>query len=148
MDKFTKSLISVSVILVVLITIFIFFGGYAYEIKGILKGIGVNSSDYSKIQTEDGVNFGPYMDEMQSIMKKNWTPPDKSKSAIIETSYKVSKNGEISDIKIVKSDASEENNKAVIETLNKVSPLPPLPLGYKEDSIMINFTFAINSIKK
>lgn len=142
MDKFTKSLISVLVILFVIITFFVFFGGYAYEAKGILNQLIAPKS--KNVQISDGINFQPYMDEMQARMKKTWKPADTSKSSKILASYKVMKNGEITDIKILKSDAGEENNKSVIDALNNVSPLPPLPMSFKGESVDVNFTFAIN----
>lgn len=144
MDKFTKSLISIFVLLFIILTFFVLFGGYVYEAKGIFNQLIAPKSKTNSVQISDGVNFQPYMDEVQSRMKKTWKPVDTSKSAKIMVLFKVMKNGEISGIKIVNSDAGEANNRSVINALKQVSPLPPLPMAYKGENIDINFTFAIN----
>ena len=142
MDNFTKNFIFVLILLFVVLTSITLFGGYFYEVKGLYKRI--TSPKENNVQISNGINFQPYMDEMQSRMKKTWEPVDTSKSGKIIVSYKVMKNGEIKDIKILNSDAGEENDKSVMEALKMVSPLPPLPMSFKGESVDVNFTFDIN----
>ena len=144
MDKFTKSLISIFILLFIILTVFVLFGGYIYEAKGIFNQLIAPKSKTNTTQISNGVNFQPYMDEVQSRMKKTWKPADSSKSAKIVVLFKVMKNGEITDIKILNSDAGDANNKSVTEALKRVTPLPPLPMSFKGESVEINFTFAIN----
>lgn len=52
--------------------------------------------------------------------------------------FEILKNGNVKDIKIVKSSHHQILDKAAIESIKKANPFPPFPEGLKESSLIIN----------
>jgi len=149
MDKFTKNCILISIVIFIVVTFIVFFGGYFYEAKWFVKNIfNPKTSQVSDKDFEiQDVDFRPYMSEVHNRIKNTWNPPHTNVSAKVEVSFDVGKNGHVENIKILKSSGDEITDKAITDTLNKISPLPPLPIGFKQENLKINYTFEIKANK-
>lgn len=91
--------------------------------------------------------FGPYMRKMQMNIKKNWNPPKYNKNCKIVAIYKIQQDGKISNIRIKKSSGDKNMDNSAIKALKKSSPLSPLPYGFKEKSVDVEFSFDYNMKK-
>lgn len=94
------------------------------------------------------VDFHPYMKTLQQQIKSHWHPPNGSDTNYVKMHFKISKDGEVSDVGFDRlshiSDADAAALKAVVETMPSVGPLPP----GSPDSVDISFSFDYNVQKK
>jgi TonB family protein len=89
------------------------------------------------------IDFGAYLAEMQKRIKRAWYPPKGNESKRIMVSFRISRNGTVSDINLVKSSGLTIADDAAIAAIETVSPLPQLPAG-SPDSIQVKFSFDYN----
>ena len=93
----------------------------------------------------DGVDFGSYMDNLERLIKKNWTPPKNAQSKRVVVLFKIAKDGRLIDLKISKSSGDKETDDAALKAVRNTA-FRPLPYGYNKDSVDIEFTFDYNVI--
>lgn len=146
MNKVTKTFLIFIAALFVITTLFIVFGGHAYELKGAAKaptsqerGQGINSSGSANEA------FQPYMDEMHKQISGKWQPPSVNKDSEAILEFTILKNGYVKDEKVFKSSGNKEVDDSALTALRKASPLPPLPLSFPKDSITIKFNFTVRA---
>ncbi|MBK9280909.1 MAG: TonB family protein [Candidatus Obscuribacter sp.] len=87
---------------------------------------------------EEKVNFGPFMDRVQKLMKSGWHPPRKDRRLRTMVSFDVHKNGRISGIKLGKASGDADADRVAMAVVRSVR-LPPLPAGSPE--VTIDFVF-------
>ena len=102
-------------------------------VKDIKKDPSVN-------QTKD-VDFNPYMKDLQRRIKSNWNPPKSTTSKRVEAIFRISKSGELLNLKIKTSSGDSSTDEAAILAINKTKPFLPLPLEFKGETVDIMFTF-------
>ena len=102
--------------------------------KILFEEINTNTSD-------NNVDYQLYMKKMQKKIKKNWHPPRENNRNKVVVLFKITKAGELLDIKIINSSGSKEMEEAAIKAIQLTAPFDPLPDKCKEDSVDINFTF-------
>jgi len=78
---------------------------------------------------QERVDFGPYLDNIQAKIKKNWQPPERKNPTRTRLLFKVHRNGDISGIRIENSSGVAAVDKAAIDALTATSPADPLPAG-------------------
>ena len=123
-DCTTKGSLKKDVIItiIVLIIIALFkYGEYRYNIAEIRK------------------DASSYMGYMQNSIKRKWKPEGLAKGSVI-VEYKISKKGEISDIKIIKSSKDAALDSSALQAVEKIK-LPALPDSITTDFVITNFTF-------
>ena len=86
-------------------------------------------------------DFAPYMNEIQSAIKKNWTPPKGNESKRAVVLFSVARDGRLLNVKIKNSSGIKEVDDAAIKAVKLTSPFKPLPSGFKGDKVDIQFTF-------
>jgi len=92
------------------------------------------------------VDYGPYMDDLQRRIKRNWFPPKGDESKRVVCMFKVHSNGEVTNIRISKPSDSKGANDAALTAIIKTAPVRPLPSGSPPD-VDIQFTFDYNVYK-
>lgn len=112
------------------------------KIKSAKTGGAADIPLESKSQPEP--DFGPYMKDLTRQIKANWNPPKSNNSKRVVTFFTINKDGEISDIKVIKSSRNKAMDVAAINAIKNVISFEPLPKEYKGDDIDIKFTFAYN----
>ena len=90
----------------------------------------------------DGVDFGPYLTEMQRRIKRAWYPPKGNESKKIVLKFKIAKNGSVSDIRLSRSSGLQIADEAAMTAIQNAG-LQPLPAG-TDDQVEIKFTFDYN----
>ena len=91
---------------------------------------------YEDGKTIDNQDIATYMGNMQKKIKENWAPPkniEKYETATV--SYRIHKNGKITNIKIVKSSGNK-----LLKTIKKFAPLPEA-IPHKYIEIEYNFSY-------
>jgi len=116
-------------------------GGAAANAGGGGTGTGMSGGDV----TLDDIRYKLYYDRIWSKIKESWILPDipgmdiKSMSVII--SVKISKNGEIIEKSFEKKSGSTLFDESAMRAISKANPLPPLPEGFKVDTLDIGVRF-------
>jgi len=108
------------------------------------ENTNILKSDYEKdadLIIENSDNWEPYMQYVEHKIKSSWTSPVEKVSKQIVTKITIAKNGELLDIKIIKSSDNKHVDESAISAIRKSAPFKPLPKKYKGDSIPIEFTF-------
>lgn len=100
----------------------------------------------NKISTTNNknVDFGPYMNELQLSIKKNWNPPSGDKSKRVILLFSIARNGELLNVKVYKSSGSLRADNAAIEAVKATAPFKPLPIDFNDNSVDIQFSFDYN----
>lgn len=87
------------------------------------------------------VDYGPFMADMQRKIKREWHPPKGNTSDRIQVLFRLSKEGALSDLRVLTPGLSEAASRAATEAVTRASKnFSPLPAG-APDSIGLEFTF-------
>ncbi len=95
----------------------------------------------------DDIDFQPFMNDLQRRIKRAWFPPKSNDSHHTEVTFKVSKDGIISDAKIIRHGSTAGADEAALSALRNASPARPLPAG-ASDKVEVEFTFDYNVFGK
>lgn len=93
------------------------------------------------------VDFGPYMQNLQKSIKKQWDPPKSDTSKRVVLLFTIQREGKIIKHSVFKSSGDEETDQAAIDALYKASPFGKLPRKFKGKSVDVQFTFDYNAHK-
>ena len=96
----------------------------------------------------NGIDFTPYMTELEKRIKSDWFPPKDKESNEVIVLIKIAKSGALESIEILKSSGLYEADTAAIKAVKLASPFDPLPEKYTNDSINIEFKFDYNILHK
>ena len=99
-----------------------------------------STSENAVIGVEDpNFTYGYYLDRVTAIIRQNWTRPAVG-AEIKQTlfNFRIQRNGTITGLRLVESSGSEVFDRAAQRAVIAASPLPPLPKGYKKESLGIN----------
>ncbi len=91
-------------------------------------------------ETDNKVDFGPYMADLQRQIKRSWFPPKGigEKRAVVV--FKIHADGSISHLRLDDSSGVASVDKSGVDAVLKASPFRPLPIGAPAD-VDIQFTF-------
>jgi TonB family protein len=105
------------------------------------KGLDTESGKGKQsVEVGGSPNFGPYMDELQRRIKRNWMPPKDPHSRQVIVEFSVNRAGELGRARVTQSSGKAEVDQAALDAIHKAAPYPPLP-KYSEESVDIQFTF-------
>ena len=87
------------------------------------------------------VDFYPYMRDLDRRLILNWNPPRGKVSHNVVTFFTISKDGMITNIKILETSGSKNADDAAIKAIQTTNPARPLPADFSGDHIDVSFTF-------
>ena len=134
-----------SIITISIITFIILFAlNSSFVVAKILNS--KQNSENKVIETQQIDNsIQQYMDNMQHTVKANWNPKTNSENSTrVVLKYRIHKNGEISNIEVLKSSGDKQMDETAIEAVKKSSPLAELPDALQENYVDVNFSFDYN----
>ena len=137
-----------SIIAIIIITLIVIFAlSSAFLVAKFLNKKQVTENKETKTietpQTDNSIQ--QYMNNMQHTVKANWNPKTNTKNSTqVVLKYRIHKNGEISDIGVVKSSGNKELDNTAIEAVKKSSPLAELPDALPKNYVDVNFSFDYN----
>lgn len=103
-----------------------------------------NPSGAPGIDAIKSPQWGPYMRELESKIKRNWHPPKGDTSKRVVLLFKVGKRGELLSVKVQKTSGSQSNDQAAISAVQMSAPFRALPPEFTGSSVEIEFTFDYN----
>lgn len=133
--------------LIYLLISFILLGMMNFSYAGIFSVNKHKNLTQEKKYNETSVDFAPFMKKLQREIKLNWKPPKKNKSNRVVLLFTVSKNGKVSNIKVLKSSGYEDVDKSAIKAVKDTAPFDPLPAEFEDNQVDIQFTFDYNIYK-
>ncbi len=89
-------------------------------------------------------DFGPWMRDLQSKIKRNWDPPKSEQSKRVVLVFSVAKDGRLIRVRVARSSGVPSADKAAISAVEYSAPFKPLPREFRGSDIDINFTFDYN----
>ena len=95
------------------------------------------------IAAKKDIDFGPYMNELQRRIKRAWRPPRGNESKRVIVIFKISRDGELSNLVIKKGSGFQPSDQAALLAIQNAAPFARLPEG-APSSVDIEFTFDYN----
>jgi len=89
-------------------------------------------------------DIGPYLAQLQQRVRQQWIPGLTQNSQRTVVYFVVSSSGQVSNLRIMQPSGSSVADKAALSAVERAAPFAPLPPGYSQDYINIQFTFSIN----
>ncbi len=89
-------------------------------------------------------DWGPYMRNLEARIRRNWNPPKGDTSKRVVIYFKISRDGKLLSMNVVKSSGLALADQAARAAIQQSAPFPPLPPEYKGSNIDIDFTFDYN----
>lgn len=86
-----------------------------------------------------------YSDAIQNRIENNWQAPAGPERLVAVVYFRIARNGEIKDIKLEQASGSFDFDRAAISAVTYANPLPPLPVDYREPTLVIRYEFAANN---
>ena len=87
------------------------------------------------------VDIYPYMRDLDRRIRLNWNPPRGKVSNNVVTFFTITKDGKVTNIKILESSGSKAADDAAINAIYATNPARPLPADFSGDHIDVSFTF-------
>jgi TonB family protein len=95
------------------------------------------------VEARKDVDFGPYMADLQRRIKRAWFPPKGNESKRVKVVFKVHKDGQMTNLRILISSGLQIADAAALKAVENAAPFRPLPDGAPTD-VDIEFTFDYN----
>ncbi len=121
---------------VVLAFLFFFLFGF---IPSYAENTALKQTNDANIR--NGVDWNPYITELEKKIRKNWNPPKADISNNVETSFKLSKDGNLVKCEITKSSGKKSVDDAAIYAIKSAMPYKPFPENAGMDTVDIEFSF-------
>ncbi len=80
-----------------------------------------------------GVDFGPYVMDLQRRLKRAWFPPKGRESERVDLYFKIHRDGMSSDLRVEHSSGVEIADKAALRAADNAAPFRPLPAGSPDE---------------
>lgn len=110
--------------------------GVVFKANGVTRGTG-------GMQAVTGVDYGPYMADLQRRIKRAWIPARGFESKRVAVGFKVQRGGAISNLQLDQSSGVAIADEAALRAVENASPFKPLPAGGR-DELDIQFVFDYN----
>lgn len=89
-------------------------------------------------------DFQPYIEELQRVIKQNWTPIKTKNSEQVIVIFKIDKEGYLKQFKILTSSGDKDVDNAAVSAVKATFPFKPLPNQCVKPTIDVIFTFNYN----
>lgn len=89
-------------------------------------------------------NFRPCMKKIQKKIKSNWHPCSQVGKQNAVAIFKIDKNGQLLDLKILKSSGVQKFDEDAISAIYKTAPFQKLPNSFKGELVTVVFNFNYN----
>jgi TonB family protein len=89
------------------------------------------------------IDFGPYLKAMNSQIKQHWYPPKEHETNKLAVTFKVSKDGSLSHLRVGTSSNFPEVDQAGMKAVTDAAPFDPLPPGAMPVTVGFNFDYNV-----
>jgi TonB family protein len=98
-------------------------------------------SQNAALQVDPDFRYGYYLEQMLALIRNNWDRPALRGEIQLVVSYRVLTDGKVEDIKIVESSRITTFDLSGVDALQRASPFPPLPRGYRKPTLNVTLIF-------
>jgi TonB family protein len=82
--------------------------------------------------------YGYYLDRMLALIERNWSrPPTGDALPEVALTFRIHRDGRVGDVEVETSSGLRAFDLAGLRAVENASPLPPLPAGYRKDSLSV-----------
>jgi TonB family protein len=82
--------------------------------------------------------YGYYRDRMLALIERNWSrPPTGDALPEVALTFRIHRDGRVGDVEVETSSGIRAFDLAGLRAVENASPLPPLPSGYRKDSLSV-----------
>jgi protein TonB len=82
--------------------------------------------------------YGYYLDRMLALIERNWRrPPTGDALPEVAITFRIHRDGRVGDVEVETSSGVRAFDLAGLRAVENASPLPPLPAGYRKDSLSV-----------
>ncbi len=93
------------------------------------------------VRVDEDFKFGYYLELIKERISNAWSPPPVGGKTVATVYFRITRNGDVSDLKLEQSSGSEMFDKSALRAVSEVAPLPPLPAGFKGKWLGVHFEF-------
>jgi len=107
--------------------------------SGSPRGTGTSSFGLQVTGVGDPTfTYGYYLDRMLALIERNWRrPPTDGARPEVSLDFTIRRDGTVEDLEVAESSGINAFDLAGFRAVQTASPLPPLPAGYRKDSLSI-----------
>jgi TonB family protein len=92
-------------------------------------------------------DFAPYMAGVTQRLRRNWTPPSEDATLKTVAVFTVSRNGNVSNLRILRSSGSSMHDAAALSAIRASSPFRSFPPDADKQAIQIEFSFDYSGVR-
>ncbi|MGE0639153.1 MAG: energy transducer TonB [Thermoanaerobaculia bacterium] len=107
--------------------------------RGSVSGLAMGAS-VAGLDNPD-FTYGYYVDQMLSMIQANWVRPIVGSGIEATISYRIGRDGRITDVAISSSSGINSFDLAALRAVQSASPLPPLPRAFRESWLGVHLIF-------
>ncbi|MGH9381837.1 MAG: energy transducer TonB [Thermoanaerobaculia bacterium] len=82
--------------------------------------------------------YSYYLDQMLALIDEGWRPPVTGERLEAMVHFRILRDGTIKDLELMTSSGNSAFDLAGLRAVQSASPLPPLPFGYRHDTLGVN----------
>jgi TonB family protein len=82
--------------------------------------------------------YGYYIDQLLSLIDDRWVRPPMGDDVRATISFRIGRDGSMSDLRVSESSGYNSFDLAALRAVQNAAPFPPLPRGFKHDSLGVN----------
>ncbi|MEH2071903.1 MAG: TonB family protein [Nostoc sp.] len=94
-------------------------------------------------QSQD-IDITSYLNQLQQQVRQQWLPGLSQSSRRTVLHFSISRSGQLSNLELAETSGFSVTDRAAINAIQRAAPFAPLPTGYPNNYIQIQFTFNIN----
>ena len=107
--------------------------------RGTVSGLALGAS-VAGLDNPD-FTYGYYVDQMLSMIQSNWVRPIVGSGVEATISYRISRDGRVTDVSISQSSGMNSFDLAALRAVQASSPLPPLPRAFRDGWLGVHLIF-------
>ena len=96
------------------------------------------------VDARQDIVIGPYLHTLRTQVANHWHPELSNSSAKTIVGFSISRAGQISDLRLIKTSGSTVSDQAAMRAVERAAPFKPLPNEFPAAQLNILFTFDLN----
>ncbi len=96
------------------------------------------------VDARQDIVISPYLHTLRSQVANHWHPELSNSSAKTIIGFSISRAGQISDLRLIKTSGSTVSDEAALKAVQRAAPFKPLPNEFPAAQLNILFTFDLN----
>ncbi|MHC5825284.1 MAG: energy transducer TonB family protein, partial [Nostoc sp.] len=94
--------------------------------------------------SSQNIDITSYLNQLQQQVKQQWLPEVSQSSRRTVLNFSINRSGQLSNLQLAQTSGFSLTDKAALNAIQRAAPFAPLPTGYTNNHIDIQFTFNIN----